>query len=154
MNTPFTTTRQFTISMSGTPVTVEAQIAFASYMIMCATGADGRPFEVSLDDLETFESYVEARIESTTTRALDLDTGREEIFTVASIGSDVLAILNVGGYVLPRCTPTFSEVIEAWHIDREYTAAIESDQPRAAAFAGYPPRPTVSQQGIGYRRAA
>ncbi len=66
---------------------------------------------------------------------LHLETGREETFTVTSLGADILAIQNVGGYVLPRCSPTWSEVAESWHLDREYSAAIASDEPRAAALA-------------------
>lgn len=72
---------------------------------------------------------------STAEKHLHLETGWEETFTVTSLGADILAIQNVGGYVLPRCSPTWSEVAESWHLDREYSAAIESDEPRAAALA-------------------
>ena len=147
--------RTFSINLSGTLVEIDAEITFTSYAIMHAVDRAGRPFDVSLDDLETFEQHVEARIQTTPTEALNLETGQMETFTVASMGADVLAIQNVGGYVLPRCCPTWSEVAESWHLDREYSAAIESDEPRAAALAGYlQPRPLPNQQGHGYRRAA
>ena len=154
MQKQFTTTRSFTINMSGTPVEIEAQIAHCAYTIMRATDTAGRPFDVSLDDLEVFESTVECMISRTETRALNLETGTPEVFTVVSMGADILAIENTGGYVLPRHMPTWSEVAESWHLDREYSAATESDQPHLAALAGYPARPIPSQQGIGYRRAA
>ncbi len=154
-NSPFSTRRTFSINLSGTPVEIDAEIAFASYTIMRATDAAGRPFDVSLDDLEVFETTVERMIERTETRAVNLETGQTETFTVASLGSDILAIQNAGGYVLPRCCPTWSEVAESWHLDREYTEAVESDQPRRAALAGFlHPRPLPNQQGHGLRRAA
>ena len=70
MQKQFTTTRSFTINFSGTPVAIEAEIAFCAYSIMSARCPAGLPFDVSLDDLEIFESYVEDRITSTTTQAL------------------------------------------------------------------------------------
>ena len=102
---------------------IDAEITFTSYAIMRATCPAGRPFDVSLDDLETFESYVEALIESTTTRALNLETGRTETFTVTSWGNDILAIQSMG-YTLPRHSPTWTEAAEAWHLDREYAEAV------------------------------
>ena len=94
----FTTTRRFSISLSGTPVEIEAEIAFCAYSIMRATCPAGLPFDVSLDDLEIFESYVEEQITSTTTQALNLETGQMETFTVTAWGSDILAIQN-GTYI-------------------------------------------------------
>ena len=147
--------RTFSINLSGRLVEIDAEITFTSYEIMRATDRAGRPFDVSLDDLEVFESTVERMIERTETRAVDMETGRTETFTVVSMGADVLAIENTGGYVLPRHTPTWSEVAEAWELDRLAVEAMESDQPRAAALAGFlHPRPLPNQQGHGYRRAA
>ena len=154
MQKQFTTTRSFTINFSGTPVEIEAEIAFCAYSIMSARCPAGLPFDVSLDDLEIFESYVEALITSTTTQALSLETGQMESFTVTAWGSDILAIQN-GTYSLPRHSPTWTEAAEAWHIDRQYAEAVESDAPHAAHVAGFlHPQPIPSQQGIGYRRAA
>ncbi len=154
MQKQFTTTRSFTINMSGTPVEIEAEIAFCAYSIMRATCPAGRPFDVTLDDLEVFEQHVEALITSTTTQALNLETGSVESFTVTSWGNDILAIQSMG-YTLPRHSPTWTEAAEAFHIDREFGMAIESDQPHAAHVAGFlHPQPIPSQQGIGYRRAA
>jgi len=133
MQKRFTTTRSFTISLSGTPVEIEAQISHCAYTIMRATDTAGCPFEVSLEDLEVFESYVEGMIRTTSTQAVNLETGQTETFLVHAIGSDILAIQNNGGYVLPRCSPTFSEVSEAWCLDREFAEVVESDQPHAAA---------------------
>ncbi len=99
MNTPFTTTRTFSIGLSGTVVLIEAQIAFASYMITSARCPAGHAFDMSLDDLEDFERYVEDRIEQTSTMAVDLETGETQTFIVHAIGSDILAVQNAGiGY--------------------------------------------------------
>ena len=152
MTKPFTTRRQFVIRFDGLPVLIEAQIAFCNYTIMNAT-ADGASYEFSDDDMEAFEQFVESWIETTPTQALNLETYRTEVFTVTSIGGDILAIETADGYHVPRSSPTFTEAAEAWHIDREYTEAVESDQPRLAAIAGYL-RPVPTQQGHGYRRAA
>ncbi len=119
---PFTTTRCFSINLSGTPVEIEAQIGHCAYIIMRATDTAGRPFDVSLDDLEVFETTVERMIERTETRAVDMETGRTEPFTVASMGADILAIQNVGGYVLPRCSPTGSERAESWRHSLAWSA--------------------------------
>ena len=154
MQKQFTTTRSFLINLSGTTVEIEAEISFTAYQIMSTRCPAGLPFDVSLDDLEIFESYVEEQITSTTTQALNLETGQMESFTVTAWGSDILAIQN-GTYSLPRHSPTWTEAAEAWHIDREFNEAVESDQPHAAHVAGFlHPQPILSQQGIGYRRAA
>ena len=69
--------------------------------------------------------------------------------------NDILAIQSVGAFVLPRHSPTWSEVAESWHLDRQYAEAIDSDAPRAVAAAGFlRPAPVPSQQGFGLRRAA
>jgi len=47
--------RTFSISLNGTDVEIEAAISFTAYQIMRATCPAGRPFDVSLDDLEIFE---------------------------------------------------------------------------------------------------
>ncbi len=155
MQKQFTTTRSFTINFSGTPVEIEAVIAFCAYSIMSARCPAGLPFDVSLDDLEVFESYVEGMIRTTSTQAVNLETGQTETFTVTSWGTDILAIQNAGSFTLPRHTPTWTEAAEAWHLDRQYAEVVESDQPQAAAAAGFlRPVPIPSQQGIGYRRAA
>ncbi len=154
MQKQFTTTRSFLINLSGTTVEIEAEISFTAYQIMRAGCPAGLPFDVSLDDLEIFESYVEEQITSTTTQALNLETGRMETFTVTAWGSDILAIQN-GTYSLPRHSPTWTEAAEAWHLDRQYAEVVESDQPHLAHIAGFlHPQPIPSQQGIGYRRAA
>ncbi len=146
--------RSFTIDLSGTAVEIDAEISFTAYQIMRAVCPAGLPFDVSLDDLEIFESYVEEQITTTTTQALNLETGQMETFTVTAWGSDILAIQN-GTYSLPRHSPTWTEAAEAFHIDREFNEAVESDQPHAAHVAGFlHPQPIPSQQGIGYRRAA
>ena len=146
--------RTFTIDLSGTPCEIDAMISYASYIIMDVRPSDGFPFEFTADDMETFEQYVEEQITSTTLRALDLDTYQTAIFTVHAFGSDILAIVHESGHTVERNSPTWTEAAEAFHIDREFTEAVESDQPHFAAFAGYPPRPVPPQGGIGYRRAA
>ena len=106
-----------------------------------------RLYEGSFSSVEVTGSAVE--------KHLHLETGREETFTVTSLGVDILAIQNVGGYVLPRHTPTWSEVAESWHIDKEFAEATESDEPCAAALAGYlHPEPYPNSAGHGLRRAA
>ena len=151
--------RTFLINLRGTSVEIDAEITFCAYQIMRATCPAGRPFDVSLDDLEVFETTIEQMIQTVETRAVNLETGQTETFTVTSWGADILAIENAGGYVLPRCTPTFSEVAEAFALDREYAEAVESDQPHAAGRAGYlrpvpVPVPSPQRTGFGLRRAA
>ncbi len=149
--------RTFLINLSGTAVEIDAEITFTSYAIMRATCPAGRPFDVSLDDLEIFEQFVESRITSTTLQALDLDTYATASFTVHAYGNDILAVVHESGHTVERNSPTWSEVVESWFIDREFQMAVESDQPHLAAVAGYlHPAPVPSQQGIGnrYRLAA
>ena len=146
--------KTFTIDLSGTPCEIDAMISFTAYQILDVRPSDGYGFEFEEEHMEIFEQYVEEQITSTTTQALNLETGRMETFTVTAWGSDILAIQN-GTYSLPRHTPTWTEAAEAWHIDREFEMAVESDVPHLAAAAGYiHPVPIPSQQGIGYRRAA
>ena len=160
MQSQFTTTRQFTLPLQGQMVQVEAMIAFCAYQITRATGPNGLPFDVTLDDLEVFESFVEAQITTTETRAFNMETRRMEVFSVTSWGPDILAIASADGVAVPRHTPTFTEVAESFLIDRQYNEAVESDQPHAAALAGYlhplpvAVKPFPSSAGHGYRRAA
>ncbi len=86
--------------------------------------------------------------------AFDVMTGALHRFTVHHDKGRVLEIRYAEGYSVPKSSPQFTESAEAFHIDREYAEAVESDQPRLAALAGYQPRPIPSQRGIGYRRAA
>ena len=152
--------RTFTIDLSGTPVEIEAAISFTAYEIMRATCPAGLPYDVSLDDLEIFEQFVESRITSTTLKALDLDTYKTASFTVHAYGSDILAIEHESGHTVKRNSPTWTEVVESWFIDRQYAEAVESDQPHLAALAGFPPRsipvPVPQNAGVGnrYRIAA
>ena len=149
--------RTFSISLNGTSVAIEAEISFTAYEILNARCPAGLPFDVSLDHLETFEAYVESRITSTTLQALDLDTYAPASFVLHAYGNDVLAIVHEAGHVVERNSATWSEVVESWFIDREYTEAIESDAPRAAAAAGFlrpVPIPSPQRTGFGLRRAA
>ena len=147
--------RTFSINLNGTAVEIEAAISFVSYEIMSARCPAGRPFDVSLDDLEVFETFVESRITSTTLQALDLDTFKPTTYVLHAYGNDILNIQHESGHTVKRNSPTWSEVVESWFIDREYAEALDSDQPHAAAAAGFlHPQPFPSQQGHGMRRAA
>ena len=147
--------RTFTIDLSGTTCEIDAMIGYASYIIMDVRPSDGFPFEFTADDMEIVEQFIESRITSTTLQALDLDTYATATFTVHAYGSDILAIVHESGHVVERNSPVWTEVVEAWFIDREFEMAVESDAPHAAAAAGFL-RPVPTQQGIGnrYRRAA
>ena len=147
--------RSFTINLSGTDVQINAEISFTAYQIMRARCPAGLPFDITLDHLEIFESYVEGRISTTTLKALDLDTFKPTTFQVHAYGNDVLAIVHESGHVVQRNSATWSEVVESWFIDRQFNEAIESETPHLAHVAGYTrPQPFPSQSGIGYRRAA
>ena len=152
---PMKLLRTFTIDLSGTPCEIDAMISFTSYVIMDVRAGDGYGFEFEEEHMETFEEHVDARINSTTLKALDLDTYSEASFTVHDLDGVILAIEHESGHVVQRNSPTWSEVAESWAIDREFQMAVESDQPHAAALAGFlRPVPVPSQQGIGLRRAA
>ena len=150
--------RTFALDLNGTDVEIDAQISLASYVIMDVRAADGYPVNFTEEDMEAFEMYVEEQITTTTTQAMDLETGRMETFSIVSWGPDIIAVLN-GTYSLPRCSPQFTEACEAFHLDREFEMAIESDAPRAAAGAGFLravsiPAPSPQRTGFGLRRAA
>ncbi len=144
-------TNTFTIDLRGAPATVEARIEKATAEILRATDAEGLPFDVSCDDLDTIEAAI---FETTETEAFDFSAGRNHRFTVRHNGEHIVAIFNTGGFLLPEHCPQFTETAEAFLLDRQYAEAVESDQPHLATIAGYPARPIPSQQGIGYRRAA
>ena len=146
--------RTFRLPLQGHPATVEALISYTSYDILEATGRAGRKLDVTCDDLDIIEAHIDSEIVTSETEAYCFESGRLETFKVISHQGSVLAVINTGGYSLPRHTPQFTEAAEAFALDAQYAEAVESDQPRMAALAGYPPRPIPSQQGIGYRRAA
>ena len=147
--------RTFLINLSGTACQIEAMISFTSYIITDVIDADGYPVEFGEDEMEVFEQHVDARIRSTTLKALDLDTYATATFTVHDIDGHILAIEHESGHTVERNSPTWTEAAEAWHIDRQYAEVVESDAPHAAAAAGFlHAEPIPSQQGIGYRRAA
>ena len=147
--------RSFLLDLSGTEVQIEAMISFTSYIITDVISLDGYPVDFTEADMETFEAHVDARIVSTSLRALDLDTYHEATFTVHDIDGVILAIEHESGHVVERNSPTWTEAAEAWSLDRQYAEAIDSDAPQAAAAAGFlRPVPVPQNAGIGYRRAA
>ncbi len=144
--------RTFTIDLRGAPVEVEARIEKATAEILRVTDAEGQALDVSCDDLDTIEAAI---FEETETEAYDFTAGRNVRFRVRHNGEHIVAIFNTGGFLLPEHCPQYTETAEAFLLDREYTAAIESDQPRAAALAGYiHPQPQPHSAGHGLRRAA
>ncbi len=144
--------RTFTIDLRGTPVEVEARIEKTTAEILRATDAEGLPFDVTCDDLDTIEAAI---FETTETEAYDFRAGRNHRFTVRHNGEHIVAIFNTGGFLLPEHCPQFTETAEAFLIDRQYNEAVESDQPRRAALAGYlHPQPQPHSAGHGLRRAA
>ncbi len=152
---PMKLLRTFHLPLHGHTATVEALISHTSYDILEATGRAGRKLDVTCDDLDIIEAHIDSQIITSETEAYCFESGRMERFKVISHQGSVLAVINTGGYSLPRHTPQFTEAAEAFALDREFAAAIESDQPRAAALAGYlQPRPLPNQQGHGLRRAA
>jgi len=147
--------KTFLLNLSGTEVQIEAMISFTSYIITDVIALDGFPVDFTEDDMETFEEFVEGRINATTLQALDLDTFKTATFTIHDLDGVILAIEHESGHVVARNSPTFSEVSEAWHLDREFSEALDSDAPQAAAVAGFlRPVPVPQNSGIGYRRAA
>ena len=149
--------KTFLLNLSGTDVQIAAMISFTSYVITDVISLDGYPVEFGAEEMEVFEAHVDARINSTTLKALDLDTYHTASFTVHDIDGVILAIEHESGHVVTRNTPTWSEVAESWHLDREYAEAAGSDQPQAAAAAGFlRPVPLPQQAGVGnrYRIAA
>ncbi len=146
--------RTFHLPLHGHPATVAALISYTSYDILEATGRAGRKLDVTCDDLDIIEAHIDSQIVTSETEAYCFESGRLETFKVISHQGSVLAVINTGGYSLPHYCPQFTEGAEAFALDQEYAEAVESDQPRLAALAGYPARPIPNQQGHGYRRAA
>ncbi len=146
--------RTFRLPLHGHPATVEALISYTSYDILNVTGRAARKLDVTCDDLDIIEAHIDSQIQTTETEAFDFSSGRMQRFQVVSHRGEVLAVIDTGGYSLPRHTPQWTEAAEAWHLDREFNEAVKSDQPHLAALAGYPPRPIPNQQGHGLRRAA
>ena len=145
-------TRTLTLSLRGTQVEIEAHVERDTAEIHRATTSDGAPFDVTCDDLDTIEAAI---FESTTVEALDFTLGRNEPFTVRHNGAHIVAIFAACGALVPFSSPQFTETAEAFHIDRQYAEAVDSDQPRAAALAGYlHPAAHPHSAGHGYRRAA
>ncbi len=144
--------RTFTIDLRGTSVDVEARIEKATAEILRATDTEGLPFDVTCDDLDIIEAVI---FETTETEAYDFRAGRNHRFTVRHNGEHIVAIFNTGGFLLPEHCPQFTETAEAFLLDRQYNEAVESDQPCAAALAGYVhPEPYPNSAGHGLRRAA
>ena len=151
-NSPFITTRTFTLNLRGTAVEIVAAINKDTASIERATDSQGHPFNVTSVDLDTIEA---ALFESTEVEAFDFTLGRFERFTVRHNGEHIVAIFTRCGALVPQGSPQFTETAEAWHIDREWSQAVESDAPHAAALAGYlHPAPHVHRAGHGLRRAA
>ena len=148
-------TRTFTIDLNGSPVQIEAAISNAAYTIFNVNDDAGQSVETTSADLDQIERQLD-RIEETRLTATDPDSGATETVTVVSLGLNILWIVRLDGSTVARSSAQFTEYAECFHIDREYAAAVDSDQPHAAALAGYthPTNPITSQQGIGYRRAA
>jgi len=156
MHMPFTTRRTFTISLQGRPCQVEASISHTAYEIG-RISANGCTVTITLDDLEIIEAHIDASIQTTETEAYNFTSGRMERFQVVSHQGSVLAVIDTGGYSLPRHSPQFSEAAEAFALDQEYAEAVESDAPHVAAAAGFlRPVPVPQNAGVGnrYRRAA
>ena len=154
---PMKLAKTFLINLSGTACQIEAMISFTSYIITDVIALDGFPVDFGEDEMEVFEAHVESCITATTIEALDLDTFKPTRFEVHAIDGVILAIEHESGHVVERNSATFSEVSEAWHLDRQFNEAVESDQPGAAHVAGYlhlQPVPSPQQAGHGYRRAA
>lgn len=59
--------------------------------------------------------------------ALNLETGREEEFTVKHHGDTIEAIVGRSGFTVPKNSEQFTEVAEAFHIDRYWKMLEESD---------------------------
>ena len=148
---PVLNTRTFTLDLRGTPVEIEATIDGASASIERAT-ADGHPFNVTCDDLDTIERAI---FDETAVEAFDFTLRRRERFRVRHNGPEIVAIFTACGALVPPSGEQFTETAEAFHIDREYAEAIESDQPRLAAMAGFlHAQPFTHLSGHGLRRAA
>jgi len=149
--------RTFHLPLHGHPATVEALISYTSYDILEATGRAGRKLDVTCDDLDTIEAHIDATIQTTETEAYCFESGRMERFQIVSHQGSVLAVIDTGGYSLPRHSPQFSEAAEAFALDQEYAEAVESDAPHVAAAAGFlRPVPVPQNAGVGnrYRLAA
>ncbi len=151
--------KTFLINLSGTACQIEAMISFTSYIITDVIALDGFPVDFGEDEMEVFEAHVESRITATTLQALDLDTYATATFTVHDIDGVILAIEHESGHVVERNCPTWSEVGEAWNLDRQFNEALDSDAPQAAAAAGFlrpvpVPVPSPRRTGFGLRRAA
>ena len=149
--------KTFLINLSGTEVQIEAMISFTSFIITDVIALDGFSFDFEEEHMEIFEQHVESRINATSLQALDLDTYNTASFTIHDLDGVILAIEHESGHIVQRNSATFSEVSEAWHLDRQYAEVVESDQPAAAATAGFihpAPIPVPQNSGIGLRRAA
>ena len=59
--------------------------------------------------------------------AINVYMGREEEFTVKHVGDRIEAIVDRWGYSVPRNGELFTEVAEAFHIDRYWKMLEESD---------------------------
>ena len=149
---PISNTRTFTLNLRGTPVEVEATVNKDTAFIERATAPDGTAFNVTSSDLDTIEA---ALFEETSVEAYDFMLGRFQKFTVRHNGAHIVAIFTACGVLVPPSGEQFTETAEAFHIDREYAAAVASDAPHAAALAGYlHPVPYLHRAGHGLRRAA
>ena len=149
---PASNTRTFTLDLRGTPVEIEAEITGATAEILRATTDDGAAFHVTPDDLDTIEQAI---FESTEVEAFDFTLGRRETFRVRHNADHIVAIFTACGALVPRSGQQFTETAEAFHIDRQYAQAVESDVPHFAALSGFlHPAPHASGNGHGLRRAA
>ena len=153
--TTFSAARHFTIQLNGSPVQIEAAISATTNEIFAVNDANGEPVETTSADLDAIEAQLDA-IQETTFDAIDPDSGAVETVTVVSLGLNIMWIVRADGSTVARSSAQFTEYAECFHIDREYAAAVDSDQPHAAARAGFlfPTHPIPTQQGHGLRRAA
>ncbi len=136
-------------------VTVEAEVNGEHATVTRTTGGDGQPVETTPDDLDRIERHLFPVGDIAIVDALDLGTGNTESFLVTHEQGRVVTVRREHGGVVAHNSPQFTEVAEAWHIDREYAEAVESDQPHAAALAGYiHPQEWPNSSGHGLRRAA
>ncbi len=135
-------------------MSIEAAISNAAYTIFNVNDTAGQSVETTSADLDQIERQLD-RIEETRLTATDPDSGATETVTVVSLGLNILWIVRLDGSTVNRSSAQFTEYAESWHIDREYAAAVDSDQPHAAARAGFlHPQTFPTQQGHGLRRAA
>ena len=146
--------RTITINLHGQRRQIEAEITRASYTIFAIRDAHGCAVSTTCDDLDEIERQLD-QVKEDNLDAIDPDTGSVERFCVVSLFGNILWILREDGSTVRRSSPAYTEAAECWHIDREYREAVESEEPRAAALAGYiHPKEWPHSSGHGLHRAA